>query len=111
MTFFIYKVSSEVMAKFHQNPDLCRNGESAQKFLIHRTGRVPATVTRKSLTIWSHIIDHRKAERVTYQNGIRDFWSFGQSETQKWSSSQPLFCPERNSAVTLVLKIPKLLNR
>jgi hypothetical protein len=28
-------------------------------------------------------MDHLKAERVIYQNGIRDFWSFGQSETPK----------------------------
>jgi hypothetical protein len=40
-------------------------------------------------------MDHRKAKRVSYQNGIWDFRSFGQSETQIWSSSQPLFCPEK----------------
>jgi len=39
-------------------------------------------------------MDRRKAERVTYRNGIRDFRSFGQSETQKLSFVQPLFCPE-----------------
>jgi hypothetical protein len=31
---------------------------------------------------------------VSYHNGIRDFQSFGKSETQKLSSVQPLFCPE-----------------
>jgi hypothetical protein len=31
---------------------------------------------------------------VSYHNGIRDFRSFGKSETQKLSSVQPLFCPE-----------------
>jgi hypothetical protein len=40
------------------------------------TGRIPTIVTRKSLIIWSHIMDHRKPERVTYRNGIQDFWSF-----------------------------------
>jgi hypothetical protein len=37
---------------------------------------------------------HHKAERAVYHNGIRGFWSFGQSETQKLCSVQPLFCPE-----------------
>jgi hypothetical protein len=39
-------------------------------------------------------MDHRKAERVANGNGIRDFWSFGQSEIQKLSSVQMLFCPD-----------------
>jgi hypothetical protein len=39
-------------------------------------------------------MDHRKAERVAYRNGIKSFRSFGQSEAQKFSSLQPLFCPE-----------------
>jgi hypothetical protein len=39
-------------------------------------------------------MDHRKAERVFYYNGIRDFRSFGESETQKLSSVQPMFCLE-----------------
>jgi hypothetical protein len=44
--------------------------------------------------MWSHLVDHQKAERVTYQNGIHDFQSFGQSETQMLRSVQPLFYPE-----------------
>jgi hypothetical protein len=43
--------------------------------------------------VWGHIMEHRKAERVSYHNGIQDFHSFGQSNTQKLSSVQPLFCP------------------
>jgi hypothetical protein len=39
-------------------------------------------------------MDYRKYERVAYQIGIRYFWIFGQSETQKLRSVQPLFCPE-----------------
>jgi hypothetical protein len=39
-------------------------------------------------------MNHQKAERVSYQNGIRYFWSFGQSETQKLSFVQPQFCLE-----------------
>jgi hypothetical protein len=34
-------------------------------------------------------MDHQKAERVVYHNGMQDFWSFGQSETQKLGSVQP----------------------
>jgi hypothetical protein len=37
---------------------------------------------------------HQKAEGDAYHNGIQDFRSFSQSETQKLSSAQPLFCPE-----------------
>jgi hypothetical protein len=37
---------------------------------------------------------HRKSERVAYHNGIRDFQSFGQSETQKLGSFQLQFCLE-----------------
>jgi hypothetical protein len=39
-------------------------------------------------------MDHQKYERVTYRNDIRDFYSFSQSETQKFSSILPLFYPE-----------------
>jgi hypothetical protein len=39
-------------------------------------------------------MDHWDAERVSYQNGIRDFWDFCQTETQMLRSVQPLFCPE-----------------
>jgi hypothetical protein len=39
-------------------------------------------------------MDHRKAEKVSYRNGIQGFRSFGQSKTQKLSSVQPQFCPE-----------------
>jgi hypothetical protein len=39
-------------------------------------------------------MDHQKYERVAYRNGIRDFYSFSQSETQKFSSILPLFYPE-----------------
>jgi hypothetical protein len=48
-------------------------------------------------------MDQKKAERVVYRNGIRDFWSFNKSETQMLSSIQPLFCPETeiNSDVDL----------
>jgi hypothetical protein len=39
-------------------------------------------------------MDHWKAERVAYHNGNQDIRRFGQSEAQKFSSVQPLFCPE-----------------
>jgi hypothetical protein len=58
------------------------------------TGRVSIAVTHKSLTVWSRLLDHQKAERVTYQFYIWDFRSFSQSETQKLRSILPLSCPE-----------------
>jgi hypothetical protein len=39
-------------------------------------------------------MDHQKAERVSYHDGIWYFQSFGQSDTQKLSSVQQLCCPE-----------------
>jgi hypothetical protein len=43
------------------------------EILIHQPVKFLTAVTRKSLTIWSRLIDHRKAERVVLQNGIQDF--------------------------------------
>jgi hypothetical protein len=70
------------------------NGRVYLELLIQQTGRVPTVVTHKSPTIWSRLMDHRKAERVAYLYGIQDFQSCGQSEAQKLCSVQPLFCPE-----------------
>jgi hypothetical protein len=39
-------------------------------------------------------MDHRKAERVGYRNGIRSFQSFSQSKAQKLNPDQLWFCPE-----------------
>jgi hypothetical protein len=39
-------------------------------------------------------MDYHNSERIVYRNGIWDFQSFGQSETQKLRSIQPLVCPE-----------------
>jgi hypothetical protein len=66
--------------------------------LTQQTGQVSTVVNQKSTTISSHIIFHRKAERVAYRNGIQDFWSFGQYEDQKFSSVQLLFCAETESS-------------
>jgi uncharacterized Rmd1/YagE family protein len=64
-------------------------------FCFSKPVEFPTVVTRKSLTVWSHTMDHRKHERVVYRNGIWIFWNFDQSETQKFSSVQPLLCPEK----------------
>jgi hypothetical protein len=80
-------------------------GTVCPEFLIQQFDRVLTIVTRKYLTVWSHMMDHQKAERVTYQNSIRDFRSFSQTETQKLSSSKLLFGSEQNSAVTSIVKI------
>jgi hypothetical protein len=63
-------------------------------FQFSRVVEFLTVVTHKSPTISSHIMDHQKAERVAYRNGIWDIQSFGQSEAEKLSSVQSLFCPE-----------------
>jgi hypothetical protein len=65
MAFFVYNVSGEVMAKFCQNPDLCRKVKSVQISLSQQPGHVLIAVTQP-LTIWSYEINYQKAERVTY---------------------------------------------
>jgi hypothetical protein len=67
------------MAKFCQN--LFYTGRyDMPEMLIQRPVKFLTAVVRKSLTVWSRLIDHRKAERVVVQNCIWDFWSFGQSK-------------------------------
>jgi hypothetical protein len=39
-------------------------------------------------------MDRQKDERISYHNGIWDVRGFGESESQKLSFIQPLFCPE-----------------
>jgi hypothetical protein len=51
------------------------------EILFQRLVEFLTAVTHKLLTGWSHLMDHRKAKRVAFRNGIRDFWSFGQSES------------------------------
>jgi hypothetical protein len=47
------------------------------EMLIQQLVEFLTAVTRKSLIIWSRLMDHRKAERVVCQNGIQDFHRFG----------------------------------
>jgi hypothetical protein len=58
-----------------------QEGTICPEMLIQQPVELPTAVTRKSLTIWSRLMDHRKAETAGYQNGIWDFQSFGQSKT------------------------------
>jgi hypothetical protein len=53
------------------------------EMLIQRPVMFPTAITCKSLTVWSRLMDHRKAKRVVIQNSIQDLWSFSQSETEK----------------------------
>jgi hypothetical protein len=50
------------------------------EMLFQRLVEFLTAVARKSLTGWSRLMDHRKAERVVFRNGILDFRSFGESE-------------------------------
>jgi hypothetical protein len=77
MASFIFKVSGVVMAKFHQISDLCQKVQNVQISDSVRPVEFLTAVTRKSLTIWNRIMDHRNAERVAYRNDIRNFRSFG----------------------------------
>jgi hypothetical protein len=80
--------------KILPNSWLVLKGVVCPDFCFSKPVEFPTVVTRKSLTVWSHTMDHRKHERVVYRNGIWIFWNFDQSETQKFSSVQPLLCPE-----------------
>jgi hypothetical protein len=62
-----------------------RKGPICPEFWFSKPVELPTVVTRKSQTVWDHVMDHRKAERVSYHDGIRYFRSFGQSETRKLS--------------------------
>jgi hypothetical protein len=93
METLVFNISGEVMVKSRQNLDLDQNVESAQNS-DSANWLSSSQSWRKSLTVWIHIMDHQKAERVVYRNGIQDLRRFGQSETQKLSSAQPLFCPK-----------------
>jgi hypothetical protein len=92
----IFRIQSfwVVMVKFCQKPDSYRKVKTAQNVLSQQPVGIPTAVTHKSPTIWSCFMDHRKAERVGYCNGIRSFWSFGQSEAQRLNSDQLQFCPK-----------------
>jgi hypothetical protein len=84
-TFFIYKVSREFRIQ---------EGPVWLEILIQQPIEFPTAVTHKSLTIWSCLIDHWKAKRVSYQFSIQDFRSFGKSKAHKLRSILSLFCPE-----------------
>jgi hypothetical protein len=86
METLVFKVSREVMVKFHQIPDLGQKVKSAQTSRFSKPVEFPTAVTHKSPTVWSRLMDHQKAERVAYRNSMWDFQSFGQSEIQKLSS-------------------------
>jgi hypothetical protein len=64
------------MVKFCQNPNLCRKVKSAQFSPIQPPGHSLIVVTHNPLTVWSHKMNHREAERATYGDGIRQSRSF-----------------------------------
>jgi hypothetical protein len=64
------------------------------EILIQQLAEFPTAVTRKPLTVWSHLMDHCKDVGVVFQNGIQNFWSFGQSETGNRGSVMSLFYPD-----------------
>jgi hypothetical protein len=58
------------MVKFRQKIGFYTGRDDLPEMLIQQMVEFPTAVTRKSLTVWSRLIDHRKAERVVYWNGI-----------------------------------------
>jgi hypothetical protein len=70
MTFFVCKVSREAMAKFCQKTYFIQEGAIYLEMLIQQLVEFPAAVTHKSLSVWSRLMDHQRAERVAYRNGI-----------------------------------------
>jgi hypothetical protein len=48
-------------------------GRVYPEFQFSKQVEFPTAVTQKLLTVWGRIMDHRKAERVGYCNGIRYF--------------------------------------
>jgi hypothetical protein len=90
----------EISLKFWFKP----NGRVCPEFWFSNLSEFPTAVAPKSLIFWGRIMDHQKAERVAYHNGIQDFWSLSQSETQKLSSVQPWFCPETEISIEVDLQ-------
>jgi hypothetical protein len=71
-----------------------QEGAICPEMLIQQAVEFLTAMTCKSLTVWSHLMDHQKVERVVFQNGMRDIQSFGQSKTGNWRSVPLSFCPE-----------------
>jgi hypothetical protein len=71
-----------------------QEGQACPELLIQQPVEFLTAVTRKSPTVWSYFMDHEKAKRVGYHNGIRSSQSFSQSEAQKLRSVLQLFCSE-----------------
>jgi hypothetical protein len=92
--------------KFRQDPNLCRKVESVQIFLIQQPGHFLIALTRKSLTVWSRIMNHQKVVSVMYQNGIRKSGNFRLVKSSEFCFLQLLCCPEQVSKVLPMHKIP-----
>jgi hypothetical protein len=50
-------------------------------------------------------MDHQKAKRVVFCNGIQNFRSFGQFETRDWGSVMPLFSSDIDTGVEMMAHI------
>jgi hypothetical protein len=80
------------------------------ELLVQQLVEFLTAVTHKPLPVWSRLMDHQKAERVIFQNGICDF---GVSANPRLEIVNLLCCCSvqvQNSAATSIVKIPQLLN-
>jgi hypothetical protein len=75
------------------------------EMLFYRPVKFPTAATRKSLTGWSRLMVHRKAERVAFQNSI---WNLISANPRL--EIEDLFCrcsiQDQNSAAMLTVKLP-----
>jgi hypothetical protein len=73
--------------------------------LIQQPVEFPTAVTHELLTVQSHLIDHRKSERVVYWNGIQDFQSLGNPRLEIEDPFCSYSVQVQNSATTSIVKI------
>jgi hypothetical protein len=82
-----------------------QDGAICIEMLIQQPVEFPTVVTRKSLTVWSCLMEHQKSERVVYQNGIWDFQSLASPRLE----TEDPFCrysvQKQNSAAMSIVKI------
>jgi hypothetical protein len=75
---FLYTLSCSYQLSwrnFVKRPIHAERLDLSRNFPILQPGQFLIVVTRKSQTVWSQKINHRKAEKVTYQIGIQS-WNF-----------------------------------
>jgi hypothetical protein len=97
--------------KILPNADLCRKVKSAQFSLIQPPGHSLIAVTHNPLTVWSYEMDHREAERATYEAGTQQSGSFSLFNLQNFGFFPTVVLSSSVFSSLPMRKIPYLLNR